>query len=77
MLKLNDLDLDYIMELYNGCNYKDEIKYYVHELNTTTNKLGFFTDKFYVGVHNKPTHIKIDEIIVEYQKRLADNNIIN
>ena len=77
MLKLNDLDLDYIMELYNGCNYKDEIKYYVHELNTTTKKLGFFTDKFYVGVHNKHTHIKIDEIIVEYQKRLADNNIIN
>lgn len=77
MSMLNDLDLDYIMELYNGCNYKDDIKYYVHELNTTTNKLGFFTDKFYVGVHNKHTHIKIDEIIVEYQKRLADNTIIN
>lgn len=74
---LNDLDLDYIMELYNGCKYNDDIKYYVHELNTTTNKLGFFTDKFYVGIHNKHTHIKIDEIIVEYQKRLADNTIIN
>lgn len=77
MCKLNDLDLDYIMELYNSCDYKEEIKYYVHELNTTTNKLGFFTDKFYVGVHNKHIHIKIDEIIVEHQKRLADNTIIN
>ena len=77
MLKLKDLDLDYIMEMYKTCKYKDEIKYYVHELNTTTNKLGFFTDKFYVGVHNKHTHIKIDEIIVEYKKRLTDNAIIN
>lgn len=40
----------------------DEAKWYVHEHSHITGKIGFYADKFYVGIHNVATHYKIEDL---------------
>lgn len=36
--------------------------YYVNEQSRVTGKMGFYTDKLIVGVHNLHTHFKLDDL---------------
>lgn len=50
----------------------DECRWYVHEKSHITGKIGFYTDKFYVGIHNPQTHYKIEDLqaaLVELEQK--------
>lgn len=40
----------------------DEIRWYVHEHSHITGKIGFYADKFYIGIHDINTHYKIEDL---------------
>lgn len=50
-----------ILKRYDNHSYKKYIKYFVNE-NKYKDEIGFFTDKFIVGIHNRHTHFAISEL---------------
>lgn len=56
-----------ILDEYESSIHKSEMKYYVNEVSTITGETGFFTDKFYVGIHNKNTHFAMSELKAYYK----------
>lgn len=42
----------------------DKAQWYVHEYSHITKEVGFYADKFYVGIHNQHTHFKIEDLKV-------------
>lgn len=65
-----------ILDDYELNQYKDEIKYYVHEESKHfEGKFGFYTDKFIVGKNNPHTHFGIAEL-KEYYEQNKDKPVL-
>lgn len=54
-------EVELILKRYEAHSDKQYIKYFVNE-NKYKGEIGFFTDKFIVGIHNRHTHFAISEL---------------